>query len=79
MTVTNTGAQPISAPISVVLTNLPPNITLVNATGTQGGSPYIRIMNSGSLAPGQAVAIQLRFTNPSNTVITFTPITDSGL
>jgi hypothetical protein len=81
MTVINTGSAAIAGPISVALSNLPAQMTLDNATGTLGlgGSPYIRVLNSGSLGVGQSAAITIRFGDPSMAAITFTPVVYSGL
>jgi uncharacterized repeat protein (TIGR01451 family) len=79
MTVTNTSSQTITAPISVALANLSSGVTFVNATGTYNGNPYIRVLNTGTLAPGQSVSVALLFTQTGSAPITFTEITYSGL
>jgi hypothetical protein len=79
LTLTNTGGQTIAGPISVAFTNLPAGVTLVNATASINGSPYVQVLSSGSLTPGQAISVPLRFTNSSNVPITFTRVTYSGL
>jgi hypothetical protein len=79
LTVTNTGASAIAAPIQVILTNLPAGVTMTNHNGTRNGTPYITMLGSGSLAPGASLNAQITFTNPNNVFITFTPITAVGV
>jgi hypothetical protein len=75
VTLTNTSASAVTGPLSLVLDSLSSNATLYNATGTTSSlappmSPYINA-NVSSLAPGQSVSVQLQFTNPSRTTITY--------
>jgi hypothetical protein len=72
--VTNIGGQAVTAPILVELLDLTPGVTLVNATGTSGGTPFIAALGAGSLAPGQSVSVAVQFRNPSNGLINFTPV-----
>jgi hypothetical protein len=74
MTVTNTGGQAVTGTILVELLNLTPGVTLVNATGTSGGTPFIVVPGTGSLAPGQSVSVTVQFRNPANALINFTPV-----
>lgn len=78
MSVKNISATAIAAPIQVVLTNLSSNATMVNNTGMSGGSPYITVLTSGSLAPGGTVKVSIQFTNSNGGFITFTPVTYTG-
>jgi hypothetical protein len=77
LTVTNTTNAPIDGPIEVVLTNLSSNATLLNESGTYDGSPYIAVTN-GNLAPGASIEAAIQFTNSTNGLIVFTPVTYSG-
>jgi hypothetical protein len=77
--VTNTGSQAITGPVLVELTNLPTGVTLLNATGTSAGTPFIAAPDAGNLAPGQSVSVNVQFSNPSKGLITFTPIAYSAL
>jgi hypothetical protein len=79
LTITNTGGQYVSGPISVVLTKLSAGFTLSNATGSYNGSPYIRILNYGVLSPGQSYTAFLQFSVGPTAVIQFTPATYVGL
>jgi hypothetical protein len=71
ITITNNGAQPIASPIQIVLTNLTPGVTLANATGSSGGSPYIT--SNTTLGPGQTLVVPVQFSttnnNPINTIV----------
>jgi hypothetical protein len=74
ITVTNTGSQTVAGTILVELLNLTPGVTLVNATGTSGGTPFIVVPGTGSLAPGQSVSVAVQFRDPSNALINFAPV-----
>jgi hypothetical protein len=76
MTVTNTSKSSLDGPIQVVLTNLS-NGALMNGNGMSGGSPYVTI-SAGALAPGGSASLMLQFSNPSNGLIAYTPVTYSG-
>ena len=76
VTLKNNSAATITGPISLVLDNLSPNVTLYNASGTTNlvtpaGSPYINA--NVNLAPGVSVTVQLQFTNPGNIVFDYVP------
>ena len=64
ITVTNTSASAIAGPVQVVLTGLPSGITLTNATGAEGGSPYLTV-SAGALAPGASVTVPVTFLRAS--------------
>jgi hypothetical protein len=76
--VLNTSGQSIAGPIEIVLTNLTAGVTLLNATGTTAGNSYVTVLPSGSLAPGQSANFAVRFSDPSNASIHFTPVVYSG-
>jgi hypothetical protein len=78
LSVNNTGGQSVSSPIEIVLANLPAGVTLVNASGTSNGNPFIAVPGASSLSPGQSATVNVQFRNPSNTSITFTPTAFSG-
>jgi fibronectin type 3 domain-containing protein len=77
VTVQNISQQSIPGPIQLVLRNLPAGVTLMNATGTTGGSPYIRVTNN-ALAAGRSTSVTLRIQAPSAAQITYTPAVYSG-
>jgi len=60
--ITNTGRD-IAGPLQVELDNLPAGITLVDATATHNGNPYITAA-TGGLPSGQSVTIPVQFSNP---------------
>ena len=75
VTIKNTSDTAITTPTNfqLVLTALPSGVTLANSAGTFNGSPYITVPTVTSLASGQSVSVQVRFQNPSNVTINFTP------
>ena len=78
VTLKNTGSSSVSGPFQILFTGLSANATLVNATGTLAGTPYITVSAPPSLAPGQSVVVNVQFANPSNAVIHFTPLVQEG-
>jgi hypothetical protein len=78
VTVKNTGASPIHRPITLLLTNLPAGVRLLNATGTFPGSgsipagPYITASGSGDLAPGSTVVVPVVFAGATSSAISYT-------
>ncbi|MGP0065234.1 MAG: beta strand repeat-containing protein [Isosphaeraceae bacterium] len=72
LTITNISDAALTGPIELVLLNLE-NATLVNQSGTYQVSPYITILNSGSLGVGQSLTITLVFADPTLATITYTP------
>jgi hypothetical protein len=78
VTVTNTSASTIAAPLQLMLNGLPSGVTLSNATGTTiGGSPYIT--SHVAVALGASVKFTVQFSNPSNTSLSYTPQVLSGI
>ena len=78
ITITNTGATAILGPIVIDLTNLTAGVTLVSASGSYQGNPYLTA--STTALGGASATIQLVFHKPSLGVIdSFTPIVYSGL
>ncbi len=76
-TVTHQGATPISAPLQLVFTDLPPGVTLTNASSTDtNGDPYLEIpLPQGQLEPRNILPpILIKFDNPNRLSITFDPV-----
>jgi YVTN family beta-propeller protein len=71
LTLTNNGPALVGT-IDVVLNGLPAGVTLTNATGQYNGAPEIQATSTG-LAAGASLNITLKFSNPNNTVINYTP------
>jgi hypothetical protein len=78
VTLKNTGSGSVSGPFQILFTGLTANVTLVNATGTLAGTPYITVSAPASLAPGQSVVVNVQFKDPSNATIHFTPLVQEG-
>jgi hypothetical protein len=80
MIVRNTSQNNINVygPIQVVLTQLPPGVTLANPTGTYLGNPYITVPGVTTLVPGASASAPVQFNNPGNVKVTFTSTTYSG-
>ncbi|CAN7363274.1 discoidin domain-containing protein [Pseudoduganella sp. LjRoot289] len=71
VTVTNVTGAALTAPLQLKLNGLTPGLTLDNASGIDGGAPYVTL--SGPLNPGATVSAPLTFTNPARSVVTYTP------
>jgi predicted extracellular nuclease len=76
LTVTNSGASALTGPLQVALNGLAGGITLVNASGTQAGAPYITV--PGGLAPGASVTLPLTFSKTGTANISYTAKIYSG-
>jgi sugar lactone lactonase YvrE len=66
VTITNTSANAIAAPLQLVLSGLPSTVTAVNNTGTYQGNPYWTVSTS-SLAPGASVQVTVQFSYTAGT------------
>ena len=61
VTITNISSSLITGPVEVVITSLTPGVTLGDASGTFAGNPFITVLLSGSLGPGQsATSVQFK-------------------
>lgn len=80
ITVTNSSANTLTIPLTIVLTNLTSGVTATNATGTLSGQgPYYVMPGSGTtLSPGQSATVSVLFSNPANAKISFVVKTYSG-
>jgi hypothetical protein len=78
VTITNISGSLISGPLQILFMGMPANVTLTNDTGNLSGTPYLTVPAASGLAPGQSVTVSVRFKNPSNTTINFTPAIYSG-
>jgi hypothetical protein len=69
ITVVNNGGA-TNGPVSVVLTNVTPGVTVVSPSGTYNASPYLMVPNtSGGMAGAQTLTVPVKFDNPSNALI----------
>jgi hypothetical protein len=78
ITITNVGSTAIDGPFQVVFDSLTGGVTLKNATSSFGGWPFITVQSTGSLAPGQSGSVIVQFKNPSNAVISASPLIYTG-
>lgn len=78
LTVTNTSQSPLSGPFVIWLNNLASGITLANGNGVFNSYPHIDPAAPLLLNPGESTTVALKFSNPSNAKITFTPVVFNG-
>lgn len=78
VTIKNTGNSTLAGPLQIVFTSLTAGVTVVNATGTFSGSPFLTVPGVTSLASGQSATVSVQFKNPSNGTINFIPVIFSG-
>lgn len=75
-TITNTSAETIVAPLSLVITGITPtSVSLANPAGqTAGAKPYVEVpLPAAGLLPGASVSkVLLKFNNPSRVRFSFT-------
>ena len=77
LTLTNTGGSTLSGPFQAVIGALPSGVTLVNASGSKDGAPYIST-STATLAPGAKLVFSLTFSNPAKLALSYTVSTFSG-
>lgn len=75
--VTNTGTSALNGPLQIALGGLAAGVTLVNASGSHNGVPYITA-NVGTLAPGATITVPLSFTKTGAAGISYTATIYSG-
>jgi hypothetical protein len=78
LTFQNISAAPINGPFELLFDQLPGGVDVVSPSGTYQGKPFLDIAGTPTLAPGQSVTVSIRFSDPTNVKITFTPIIYSG-
>jgi hypothetical protein len=84
MSLTNTGSTAVPGPLFLILEDLPSGVSVVNESKPTScfapiGSPYVIALPEGSsLAPNTAVTVNLGFSDPSATAISYTPLTVIG-
>ena len=74
--ITNTGSIKLSGPLHLVLKDLTTGVSLVNATGTHEGAPYITVQ--GDLEPDGSVTIPLIVDNPAKVGVNYAAKIYSG-
>jgi hypothetical protein len=78
VTITNISGAPISGPLQIVFFGLPATVTLVNATNNLSGTPYVTVPAPAGITPGQSMTVAVQFSNPSNAIISLTPVIYAG-
>ena len=78
VTVHNTTSSAVKGSFEILFTGIPSGVTLVNATGSVAGTPYLTVPGVASLAAGQSATVSVQFKDPSNVTIQFTPVIYSG-
>jgi predicted extracellular nuclease len=78
VTITNTSAAALTAPLQLALSNLSAGATLANANGVGPNGSYVTALASGSLAPGASVTATIRINAPQTSSPTFSPLVFSG-
>ncbi|MCC2668860.1 MAG: hypothetical protein K0Q72_1331 [Armatimonadetes bacterium] len=80
---TNCATYQFANPLSVLLTNLTPGVTLTNGTGTatgeNAGIPYVNTNIASPLLPNQSVIVTLRFTSSVGSLVGIKPFTEKLL
>jgi hypothetical protein len=76
VTLANTSGAALGGPLQLKLNGLTAGLTLDNASGINGGAPYITL--PGPLDAGATVSVPLTFTNPARSVIAYTPALYQG-
>ncbi len=61
VTIQNVSGSAINGPFQILLASLTSGVTLVSASGTYNGSPFLTVSGVGSLAPGQSATVNVQF------------------
>jgi hypothetical protein len=77
VTLTNTGSSAVTGPVSLALSGLSQNATLVNQTDVTRNvaplnEPYVDVPGAAGLAAGQSTSVVLEFANPAGQPILYT-------
>jgi hypothetical protein len=78
ITLTNTSTAAVDGPIQVLIAGLPAGVTLVNASGSRKGVPYVSAASVARLAPGASVSVPLSFANPTKVALSYSALTYAG-
>ena len=83
VTLSNSGATALTGPFQAVFSGLAAGVTLVNASGSKDGSPYLTAMtamtaSTATLAPGAKLVLNVTFANPAKTALSYAVTTYSG-
>jgi predicted extracellular nuclease len=72
LTLTNTSGAALQGPLQVELVGLVADATLVNASGSHNGAPYITL--SGNLAPGASVVVPTTFSKTGSGTVRYSAV-----
>ncbi|MCV2353760.1 CehA/McbA family metallohydrolase [Paucibacter sp. B2R-40] len=75
--ITLTATQALSGPLQLQLDGLAAGVSLVNATGSHAGSPYITVTGA-NLAAGASVTVPVSFSNPGKLGLSYSNKIYSG-
>ena len=80
----NTGSTAVTGPLFLILEDIPDGVGVANESRATScfspGSPTLLALPEGSsLAPNTTVAVPLKFSDPTGTAITYTPLTVIGM
>jgi predicted extracellular nuclease len=76
ITLVNKSGTALNGPLQLSLASLTSGVTLVNATGSKNGAPYITV--NGGLSAGASVTVPVSFSNPAKVGLTYTAKVYSG-
>ncbi|PHV07390.1 endonuclease/exonuclease/phosphatase [Janthinobacterium sp. BJB412] len=77
LSISNSGAGALSGPFQVRFDGLAAGVTLVNASGSHNGAPYISV-DAATLAPGATLTLPLSFSRSGSANIGYTTTVFSG-
>ncbi|MBT9493471.1 MAG: hypothetical protein IV107_14260 [Paucibacter sp.] len=75
--ITLTALQALSGPLQLRLDGLAAGVTLLNASGSHAGAPYITATNA-NLAAGASLTLPLSFSNPNKVGLSYSAKTYAG-
>src|SRR5450830_227209 len=76
VTLVNKSGATLNGPLHLVLNGLTSGVTLVNASGSKDGAPYVT--SNASLAAGASVTVPVTFRNPNKINMTYSAAVFSG-
>jgi hypothetical protein len=77
LSIRNSGASALSGPFQVQFDGLAAGVTLLNASGSHNGAPYISL-DAATLAPGATLTLPLSFSRSGSANIGYTTTVFSG-
>ncbi len=77
VTMQNISGGIVNGPLELFFNGLPSGVTLVGASGSLSGNPYVLVC-CGGFPAGVTASLNVQFKNPSNAIIKFTPVLRSG-